>query len=90
MTGASLYRLLAGLIVISPFVYFTYSEIKSRKKSINMGRSQKKRLLAALERFRRNYIVIPTGHNVVLVDGTSLTGVHIMKRILNHKEHGSK
>lgn len=50
-----------------------------------MGRSQKKRLLAASERFRRNYIVIPTGHNVILADGTSLTGVRIKKRILNHK-----
>lgn len=50
-----------------------------------MGRSQKKRLLAASERFRRNYIVIPTGFKVVFVDGTSLTGVCIEKRISNHK-----
>lgn len=32
MIEAILYGLLAGLIVIGPFVYFTYSEIKSRKK----------------------------------------------------------
>lgn len=50
-----------------------------------MGRSQKKRLLAASERFRRNYIVIPTRYNVVFADGTSLTGVRIEKRILNHR-----
>lgn len=32
MIKAILYGLLAGLIVISPFVYLTYSEIKRRKK----------------------------------------------------------
>lgn len=50
-----------------------------------MGKSQKKRLLAASEHFRRNYIVIPTGFNIVLADGTSLTGVRIEKRIPNHR-----
>lgn len=50
-----------------------------------MGKSQKKRLLAASERFRRNYIVIPTRFTAVLADGTSLTGVCIKKRIPNHK-----
>lgn len=50
-----------------------------------MGKSQKKRLLAASERFRRNYIVIPTGLNVVRADGTSLTGVRIEPRIPNHR-----
>lgn len=32
MIKAILYELLAGLIVISPFAYLTYSAIKSRKK----------------------------------------------------------
>lgn len=50
-----------------------------------MGKSQKKRLLAASERFRRNYIVIPTGLNMVFADGTSLTGVRIEKRVRNHR-----
>lgn len=50
-----------------------------------MGKSQKKRLLAASERFRRNYIVIPTGFSAVFADGTSLTGARIEKRIPNHR-----
>lgn len=50
-----------------------------------MGRSQKKRLLAASERFKRNYIVIPTRISAVLADETSLIGVRTEKRIHNHK-----
>lgn len=49
-----------------------------------MGKSQKKRLLAASERFRRNYFYY-FGISVTDKDGVTYTAMHIKPRILNHK-----
>lgn len=49
-----------------------------------MGKSQKKRLLAASERFRRNYFYY-FGIPVTDKDGVIYTAMHIEPRILNHK-----
>lgn len=49
-----------------------------------MGRSQKKRLLAASERFRRNYICY-FGISWTNTSGVTFTTMHIEPRILNHK-----
>lgn len=46
-----------------------------------MGRSQKKRLLAASERFRRNYF----SFQKINADGVTSIPMHIEPRILNHK-----
>lgn len=49
-----------------------------------MGKSQKKRLLAASERFRRNYFYyFYVSH--IDKDGVTHTPMHIEPRILNHK-----
>jgi hypothetical protein len=49
-----------------------------------MGRSQKKRLLAASERFRRNYFYyFYTQHTDK--NGVTHIPMHIESRILNHK-----
>lgn len=49
-----------------------------------MGRSQKKRLLAASERFRRNYFYY-FGTSWTTLSGVTKTLFHIEKRIPNHK-----
>lgn len=49
-----------------------------------MGRSQKKRLLAASERFRRNYFFY-FGYHTINADGVTCIPMHIESRILNHK-----
>lgn len=49
-----------------------------------MGRSQKKRLLAASERFRRNYFYY-FGISRTNADGVTFTVMHIEPRIPNHK-----
>lgn len=49
-----------------------------------MGKSQKKRLLAASERFRRNYIYY-FGRQRIYPDGTISCLMHIEPRIPNHK-----
>lgn len=49
-----------------------------------MGKSQKKRLLAASERFRRNYFYY-FGISAIDKDGVTRTAMHIKPRILNHK-----
>lgn len=49
-----------------------------------MGRSQKKRLLAVSERFRRNYFYY-FGTSWTTLDGVTKTPFHIEKRIPNHK-----
>ncbi len=49
-----------------------------------MGKSQKKRLLAASERFRRNYFYY-FGISTIDKDGVTRTAMHIEPRILNHK-----
>lgn len=47
-----------------------------------MGRSQKKRLLAASERFRRNYFYY-FGASWTTLSGVTKIPFHIEKRILN-------
>ena len=49
-----------------------------------MGRSQKKRLLAASERFRRDYFYY-FGISRTNADGVTFTAMHIEPRIPNHK-----
>lgn len=49
-----------------------------------MGRSQKKRLLAASERFRRNHFYY-FGLQKTDADGVTRIPMHIEPRILNHK-----
>lgn len=49
-----------------------------------MGRSQKKRLLAASERFRRNYFCY-FGLRKTDADGVTYIPMHIEPRIPNHK-----
>ena len=49
-----------------------------------MGRSQKKRLLAASERFRRNHFYY-FGYQTINADGVTHIPMHIEPRILNHK-----
>ena len=49
-----------------------------------MGRSQKKRLLAASERFRRNYFYY-FGLHKTDADGVTHIPMHIESRITNHK-----
>lgn len=49
-----------------------------------MGRSQKKRLLAASERFRRNYFYY-FGYNTISADGVTSIPMHIEPRIPNHR-----
>lgn len=49
-----------------------------------MGRSQKKRLLAASERFKRNYFYY-FGASWTTLDGVTKTPLHAEKRILNRK-----
>lgn len=49
-----------------------------------MGKSQKKRLLAASERFRRDYFYYFYGQKT-FPDGVTRIGMHIEKRIPNHK-----
>lgn len=49
-----------------------------------MGRSQKKRLLAASERFRQNYIYY-FGLQSTDADGVTHIPMHIEPRILNRK-----
>lgn len=49
-----------------------------------MGRSQKKRLLAASERFRRNYFYY-FGLPRTNADGVTRIPMHIESRIPNHK-----
>lgn len=49
-----------------------------------MGKSQKKRLLAASERFRRNYFYY-FGIPVTDKDGVTYTAMYIEPRILNHE-----
>jgi len=49
-----------------------------------MGRSQKKRLLAASERFRRNYICYFLGQHIDLFGVTHICA-HIEPRIPNRK-----
>lgn len=49
-----------------------------------MGRSQKKRLLAASEHFRRNYFYY-FGISRTSADGVTFTAMHIEPRIPNHK-----
>lgn len=49
-----------------------------------MGRSQKKRLLAASERFRRNYFYY-FGMPVTDKDGVTYTAMYIEPRIHNHR-----
>lgn len=49
-----------------------------------MGKSQKKRLLAALERFRRNYIHY-FGRQRTYPDGVTYIEMHIESRIPNHR-----
>ena len=49
-----------------------------------MGRSQKKRLLAASERFRRNYFYY-FGLQKTDADGVTYIPMHIESRIPNHK-----
>ena len=49
-----------------------------------MGRSQKKRILADSERFRRNYFYY-FGRQKTYPDGVTRIGMHIEKRIPNHK-----
>lgn len=49
-----------------------------------MGRSQKKRLLAASERFRRNYLYC-FGFHKINADGVTSIPMHIEPRIPNHK-----
>ena len=49
-----------------------------------MGRSQKKRLLAASERFRRNYFYY-FGASWTTLSGVTHIPMHIEPRILNHK-----
>lgn len=49
-----------------------------------MGRSQKKRLLAASERFRRNYFYY-FGLQKTYADGVTYIPMHIESRIPNHK-----
>lgn len=50
-----------------------------------MGRSQKKRLLAASERFRRNYFYY-FGFQKTNADGVTSIPMHIESRILNHRK----
>lgn len=50
-----------------------------------MSRSQKKRLLAASERFRRNYFYY-FGVSKTNADEVTFTAMHIEPRILNHKK----
>lgn len=58
-----------------------------------MGKSQKKRLLAASERFRRNYACCFYGQKI-FPDGVTHIFGSIRPRIFNYKksvkEHGSK
>ena len=49
-----------------------------------MGRSQKKRLLAASERFRLNYFYY-FGTSWITLDGVTKTPLTLKKRIPNHK-----
>lgn len=49
-----------------------------------MGKSQKKRLLAASERFRRNYVCYFYGQKTYSDGVTHIFG-SIIPRILNHK-----
>lgn len=49
-----------------------------------MGRSQKKRLLAASERFRRNYFYY-FGFQTTNADGVTRIPMHIEPRITNHR-----
>lgn len=49
-----------------------------------MGRSQKKRLLAASERFRRNYFYY-FGLSKIDADGVTHITMHIEPRIPNHR-----
>lgn len=49
-----------------------------------MGKSQKKRLLAASERFRRNYFYY-FGIPIIDANGVTYTPMCIKPRILNHK-----
>lgn len=49
-----------------------------------MGKSQKKRLLAASERFRRNYFCY-FGKQKTFSDGVTYIPMHIETRIPNHK-----
>lgn len=49
-----------------------------------MGKSQKKRLLAASERFRRNYICY-FGMQKTFPDGVTRIKMHLESRILNHR-----
>ena len=49
-----------------------------------MGKSQKKRLLAASERFRRDYFYY-FGMQKTFNDGVTRIKMHIEKRIPNHK-----
>lgn len=49
-----------------------------------MGRSQKKRLLAASERFRRNYFYY-FGLSKIDANGVTRTPMHTESRIHNHK-----
>ena len=50
-----------------------------------MGRSQKKRLLAASERFRRNYFYYFWLQRIDPISGETSIYMHIEKRIPNHK-----
>ena len=50
-----------------------------------MGRSQKKRLLAASERFRRNYFYYFGLQKKTDADGVTHIPMHIESRIPNHK-----
>ena len=51
-----------------------------------MGKSQKKRLLAASERFRRNYFhYFHPGTQVTDANGVTRVFMHIEKRIPNHR-----
>lgn len=49
-----------------------------------MGRSQKKHLLAASERFKRNYFYY-FGLSKINADGVTSTAMHIEPRNPNHK-----
>lgn len=49
-----------------------------------MGKSQKKRLLAASERFRRDYVCYFYGQKT-FPDGVTRIGMHIEKRIHNRR-----
>lgn len=49
-----------------------------------MGRSQKKRLLAASERFKRNYFYY-FGLQKIDADGVTYIPMHIVSCIPNHK-----